>query len=870
MQRHYKYEAIAGGTSLLFILLTFCFSGIVSVTGDKSILICDMYGQYYEFLLGIKHIILQNKSLVYSWNLDMGIGIIGWIAYYVTSPFNVLLLVVPDSWMIGAVTVLILIKLALSAVAFVVFMRKAFHMYGPDCVIGALCYSMNSFAVTYFFNIMWLDILIWLPLLAVATKKLVDEGNSRPFYMFLSLAFFSNYYMSYMTGIFLFTCFVAYYIYAKGTICCIEFSKCFFRFLSSAVLSFGICGILLIPAVFQMVERLGEGSANHENGVLGFSMIEFIQGATIGSFTSLKYGKPLVYCSCLFLLLVLTYFGNKRIRRRERYCLSALIICWFIIMLIPETDLLMHIGNNPTWFPYRYAFVFCFLLCIAGTRQLHDILECAPVRKFLGITAVLIVILVTILMLSYLGYVKAANMKGLALSIFYILLYGLFFGAYKRKADIKREMVLLLGIIVVSELIFNGMIIYKEMDNEYGFRSAEEIYEKQELVKEQLKSIKGDTAGVRIEKNYRVGYNDGMAFGYNGISSFSSVYNKGVHAFLSNMGVVNELWNSSYEGSTLFTDSILGIKYILHTSRKSMLDLSTEKTDYIEENDMALPIAFMANERLADYQLENRRSMSAMEKQKELLWALTGKEESKECFKSLKPDSIVLKNAKRTIENGQIVIKSIDKKADSSILYRLKREQNEASYFYPQFDYKKDATKYVEVDTGFKKSRYSRFSERSNLRMPYNISLFDSPDAKEDWVELKLLKNETVRLDKEQFYSIDKECYKKYFNKLKENELTITEWQDGFVKGNIETYDENQIMVVTIPYSKNWNIHVDGKGAEVVPLCGGAWMGVKLQAGTHSIEAFYKEKGVATGIFTSILCIIGILCWSIEVKRILT
>ncbi|MBR3771752.1 MAG: YfhO family protein, partial [Clostridium sp.] len=163
MEKSTNYEFLAGGLAFGVILLCYLLSGIVSLAGDKCILVSDLYGQYYEFLIGMRRIILEQRSLVFSWNLDMGIGIIGWIAYYVTSPFNLLLLIVPERFILAGIVVIIQLKTACCAVTFTYGCRKIFQDVGIHTVLMALGYSLGSYMVTYFLHIMWLDVVILLP-----------------------------------------------------------------------------------------------------------------------------------------------------------------------------------------------------------------------------------------------------------------------------------------------------------------------------------------------------------------------------------------------------------------------------------------------------------------------------------------------------------------------------------------------------------------------------------------------------------------------------------------------------------------------------------------------------------------------------------
>lgn len=854
--RHFKLEMISGSAAFAILFVAFCFTGIISISGQKCILTCDLYGQYYDFLVGIRRILLEHQSLVFSWNLDMGIGLIGWIAYYVTSPFNLLLLLIPESSMIWGITVVILLKLSFSASAFTYFLKKGCGLHGIESVLPALCYGLSSFMVTYFFNIMWLDILILLPILVLNMKRVAEGESWIPFALWLSVAFFTNYYMSFMAGVFLLTCFVAYYLFKYGTIISRCFVWRFVKFAGSAIMAMGICSIVLIPTILQMSQRLGEGTVSKYKGMFNFDLADFFQSATIGSYTSLNKGQPLIYCSIFALILVLLYFLNRKIQRREKICFGILLALWIVIMAFPFMDLAMHMGNNPTCFPYRYTFVFIFLLCTAGARELYYLLQDYGEKKIFAISGIILMIFLVLELLDYFHIKDVVNQTGFVFTAVFVMIYGFLFWFLQRKKMNRKDFLTILSMVLVSELLLNSVLIFREIDKEVSFKSADNILKRQELLQKQLNQIQDNEPGYRIEKNYRVCYNDGFAYGYNSISSFSSVYNLDVHRFMEHVGIANQDWNSSYNGSTTFLDSILGIKYIFHSIPIDSTSITSGKTDYVEKNEFYLPFGFLVNKAVTDYTLDEEGLYSPFEAQQKLLIAMTGEPESGDCFASFEPDEIVYNNVTQSTVGEKLVYQKRDSDEEGSIVYNFTGDGKKEYYFYPQFAYKEDATKYNEVLTKYKTGVDSHFVERSNLLVPYNIRLFDSPLATKDTVTFAILENEPIKLNDQIFYSFDKEKYQQYYKKFQEQSLHISSFRNGFFEGKVTVSEENDILFLSVPYNLQWEISVDGEPADPIELCAGAFMGIKLDQGEHTIAAAYKQKCLGKSILLSGMSVI--------------
>ena len=81
--------------------------------GSNCILRVDMYHQYFPFFTEFANKIDSGGSLQYSWNVGLGSDYVSLYAYYLSSPFNLLLLLCPKAYILEFMTLSILIKIGL-------------------------------------------------------------------------------------------------------------------------------------------------------------------------------------------------------------------------------------------------------------------------------------------------------------------------------------------------------------------------------------------------------------------------------------------------------------------------------------------------------------------------------------------------------------------------------------------------------------------------------------------------------------------------------------------------------------------------------------------------------------------------------------
>ena len=174
--------------------------------GTKSMLIMDMRDQNVEFLASLRSMIHGDNSLFFSWARSMGGNYMGVFAFYISSPLSFLTLLFPVSKMPVAIEIITVLKIGLCSLTFVIYAnylrRKYIGQRYFALLIPAIGYAFMSYTMVYSLSIMWLDGVIFLPLVLLGAEKILDGKRGICFIICYALLCMSNYYTGYMVGIF--------------------------------------------------------------------------------------------------------------------------------------------------------------------------------------------------------------------------------------------------------------------------------------------------------------------------------------------------------------------------------------------------------------------------------------------------------------------------------------------------------------------------------------------------------------------------------------------------------------------------------------------------------------------------------------------
>ncbi|MGL5821300.1 MAG: YfhO family protein, partial [Sarcina sp.] len=177
--------------------------------GDKTILYRDLKGQYVSYFSALRNAVLHHGGILYSFHKGLGGNMIGLIAYYLMSPFNILIILFPGKYLVDAILLITVLKIGTCGITFLYFLKYRFKQFNYSLLIFTTAYSLMAFNIVYQSNIMWLDAVYLLPLVMIGIYKIVEEGKKRLYVITLALTIITSFYTGFMVCIFS----VIYYLY---------------------------------------------------------------------------------------------------------------------------------------------------------------------------------------------------------------------------------------------------------------------------------------------------------------------------------------------------------------------------------------------------------------------------------------------------------------------------------------------------------------------------------------------------------------------------------------------------------------------------------------------------------------------------------
>lgn len=345
--------------------------------GKYSMLYSDMYHQYFPFFTAYRRALLSGQSLLYSWNVGMGMDYLGLISYYLASPLYLLSIFVPEGWLLEFFSLLMPVKLGLAGLFFAVLLKK---LYGKDDVPTALFgafYGLCAWALGYQWNIMWLDTFAVLPLVILGEVALLRERKFVLYTLTLFLSVFANYYIGFFTCIFVALVFFCF------EICRFPGWKRFLGDLGMiaffSALAIGMTAILELPALaalqttqssvnnFPTGFRLNIASDNTIRGLL--DAMRQVAGNMGGSLEpTFKEGLPNLYCGVGSVLLGFVFLMSPEVKLRDKLCAVTLLVFFNLSFIIRQLDYIWHGFHFTNMIPYRFSFLHSFVLLYMAYR----------------------------------------------------------------------------------------------------------------------------------------------------------------------------------------------------------------------------------------------------------------------------------------------------------------------------------------------------------------------------------------------------------------------------------------------------------------------------------------------------------------------
>ena len=777
---------------VIIMIIIFAQRGIFPF-GEESFLRTDMYHQYAPFFSEFQYKLTHGGSLLYSWDIGMGVNFSALYSYYLASPLNWLIILCPKKFIIEFMTYMIVVKIGLSGLAFSWYLRRHFKTVDFGIAFFGIFYALSGYMAAYSWNIMWLDCILLFPLIMLGLEKLVQEKKCILYCITLGLSILSNYYISIMICIFMVFYFLALLI-LEGRKPWKEVLINGVHFAVYSLLAGGLAAVVLLPEIYAM-KMTASGDINFPQTFSSyFSIFDMIARHLPAVETEIGLDHwPNIYCGVAILIFFLLYLGCRKIRQRDKIVMCSLLLFFYASFSINVLNFIWHGFHYPNSLPCRQSFIYIFLILTAGYHAyiyLHEIPWKHVVTAFFA--TVIFVIMAQKLITD-----DAFHFSIFYVAIIFLAVYTGLISLYQR--GINRNLLVLLALGVVAlEAAVNTTVTSVTTTSRTNY------------VKDNKASI-DLTEGLlpnpdfyRVEKVTRKTKNDGAWMNFPSVSLFSSTANADLSKFFKKIGCESSTNAYSITGSTPLVDALFAVKYALYseeTGENEVSSLVSVQDDMqLWKNNYALSLGFMM-----PYDVENNWQLE-----------LTNPAEVQNDLSVVLGASPVLSEVPSEVK-GKSFTFTPDKDGDYYVFVSNKKVEKVAALLGEKTKNFDNVSRGYLLELGYLKS-----GEEVTLR---------NDDNDQDLIASA--------------YRFLPEGLESVYQVLNKNSLKLTKWTDTQIKGTVNA-EKAGLLYLSIPFDKGWSVKIDGKEAEPYKIFD-TFLSVHMTAGTHEVSLEYMPEGLKAG-----------------------
>lgn len=869
------------GSILISILIAYCYSMIPF--GNHTILRMDLYHQYGPLFAELYERIKSGSSFLYSWNAGGGSSFLGNFYNYLSSPLSLIILLFSHKNIPIAIGIMIFTKATIASGTFTWYLKKSLNKHSFLTAGFGVLYAFSGYFIAYYWNLMWLDAFALLPVILYGIEKIINKGKPLTFIFALAITMFSNYYMAYMVCLFSVIYFIYYYFtnfnfsatlqdirlpyeknkpFNKGLIYKIRSSR---FFMSGVTFAFGaltaaLCvAFALVPTYFILKACSATSGTFPQNFTLYNNVFDFIANHLASVNPTIRSSGedvlPNVYCSIATVMLVPLYYFTKSISLREKISTTALLAVLFISFNTNYLNYIWHGFHFPNDLPYRFSFMYTFVILVIAFKTLIRIREFRP-KEILAVgfaTAIFIVIIEK-------AGSKNVDDFSVIISLLFAIIYSVAFYILSSKKFSKQATALFLFCCFICEYAAASTDNYV-MNQELKYYSSD--YAEFEKLKSEIDIHPGSKDNYRMELTSLRTRMDPCWYNYNGVSIFSSMAYEKLANLQQNLGMFGNYINSyTYHMQTPVYNAMFALDYIVDNSDSvSMNDnlfglIAGIDTFTAYKNKYTLPIGYMVDSSVLGWDYDHYDPFTVQSDYFERATGVSGVFNKEEIF-----------------DISGFAVSDISNPSDGSDCFYFTADSSDGNGEITILILPEETKNYfLYVDTSSLSTLSVEYSgTSSNHEVDGEHYIIDlGVCEKNEAVTLRFSVKEGVTDGYSDFIlrSLNMENFKKGYNILKNQSFNIETFTDTEIKGTVKA-QEDGVFYTSIPYDTGWRVTVDGEEIEKEELLaiGDALLGIRLSKGRHTIELKYVPQGLTLGIGLTAAGIIILLAYLLLIRR---
>ncbi len=842
-----KLYAIPGLITCAVIVFIYVFKGIWPFGAnridyfDNMQQVAPLYAHLWDWMHG-------KASLWFDWYTGFGTNVSMSIsAFSMLSPFNLLLYLFPRTLILESISILTLVKMIFMAVAMYAYINKKYNSLSYNMKVAfSLMYTFCGYTVLYGSCFTpWMDIVALFPLLMLAYENMMQTGKKLFYIIMVAIIFIINYYLGAMSLVYIFLISGAYVLLMSKKE---KIKEHAWNLGTGTVAGLGLSCFVLVPVMMQLSGSQRGGSGQ---GIVS-QYIGWIKSAIISDGQMAAFQRWMMLYGMAFAAAVII-MGLKKFKEEKntiRYMISLLLIS-LLPIVVEGINLMWHFGSY-NGYTLRNGYIVAFtLITVAAYFAQRMFEEVTADKKQLVKQLVIFVVAAAVYAVIY--NIIPSNDIILAAFILFIAIFiaaFIFYNKKLKKDGIGFDFNTIIAIVAIEVFIGAYSLIGPPKFYEYEPYQYGDYVQAANEVKDSLDIEESVTERI-VNPDISLNANYPLILRRSAMSSFTAALQSDTQSYSKKFGYSKYFLWLLDSGGTVFTNSLFHVTQAVNVNEldSQMYTAVRSDGDYtLYDANYKLPFAMSVNKNITRQDFSGNwedlhnifykaltndtqdivNGMSYTKKESSVIREYNVRADGKQAVYI----NIVDVNNRNTDANASWLISSMHIYVNGeAVLVPTLGDVKNTAYFT---DYNNNLVYLGTFE-----------NENFTIRVEY-----DDP-----WY-LKVSEVSFAGLDMDKMQSlVDKHA----------DDYCETSYTSDSLTVKLNGSGVNNMALIPVVYSDNWNVKVNGKKVKAKSVCG-LFTGVDIHAGENVIEMTFEPKGKKAGMLISLATLIMMIASALILK----
>lgn len=842
-----KLYAIPGLITCAVIVFIYVFKGIWPFGAnridyfDNMQQVAPLYAHLWDWMHG-------KASLWFDWYTGFGTNVSMSIsAFSMLSPFNLLLYLFPRTLILESISILTLVKMIFMAVAMYAYINKKYNSLSYNMKVAfSLMYTFCGYTVLYGSCFTpWMDIVALFPLLMLAYENMMQTGKKLFYIIMVAIIFIINYYLGAMSLVYIFLISGAYVLLMSKKE---KIKEHAWNLGIGTVAGLGLSCFVLVPVMMQLSGSQRGGSGQ---GIVS-QYIGWIKSAIISDGQMAAFQRWMMLYGMAFAAAVII-MGLKKFKEEKntiRYMISLLLIS-LLPIVVEGINLMWHFGSY-NGYTLRNGYIVAFtLITVAAYFAQRMFEEVTADKKQLVKQLVIFVVAAAVYAVIY--NIIPSNDIILAAFILFIAIFiaaFIFYNKKLKKDGIGFDFNTIIAIVAIEVFIGAYSLIGPPKFYEYEPYQYGDYVQAANEVKDSLDIEESVTERI-VNPDISLNANYPLILRRSAMSSFTAALQSDTQSYSKKFGYSKYFLWLLDSGGTVFTNSLFHVTQAVNVNEldSQMYTAVRSDGDYtLYDANYKLPFAISVNKNITRQDFSGNwedlhnifykaltndtqdivNGMSYTKKESSVIREYNVRADGKQAVYI----NIVDVNNRNTDANASWLISSMHIYVNGeAVLVPTLGDVKNTAYFT---DYNNNLVYLGTFE-----------NENFTIRVEY-----DDP-----WY-LKVSEVSFAGLDMDKMQSlVDKHA----------DDYCETSYTSDSLTVKLNGSGVNNMALIPVVYSDNWNVKVNGKKVKAKSVCG-LFTGVDIHAGENVIEMTFEPKGKKAGMLISLATLIMMIASALILK----